>query len=125
MAPSEDSDRQFRRIARRAVLFSATHGIGAVALASLLPLRLLGTEQSKIKNFNGLAGLPHHVPKAKHVIFLTQSGGPSQLDLFDSKPELAARRGTEIPETIRRGQRLTTMTADQASKPIAPSPFKF
>jgi hypothetical protein len=69
--------------------------------------------------------LPHHPPRAKHVIFLTQSGGPSQLDLFDPKVELVKRRGEEIPDSIRRGQRLTTMTADQESKPIAPSPFKF
>jgi uncharacterized protein (DUF1501 family) len=59
------------------------------------------------------------------VIFLTQSGGPSQLDLFDAKPLLSQYAGTELPESVRQGQRLTTMTSDQATKPIAPSPYRF
>jgi hypothetical protein len=113
------------RLTRRALLSSATHGLGAIALASLLGRPVRGLEEEKGKYFGAIPGFPHHEPRAKHVIFLTQSGGPSQLDLFDPKPGLNAQSGQEIPESIRKGQRLTTMTADQTSKPIAPSPFKF
>ena len=61
----------------------------------------------------GLHDLPHFAPKARRIIFLTQSGGPSQIELFDHKPGLAARAGTELPDSIRNGQRLTSMTANQ------------
>ena len=64
-------------------------------------------------------------PKAKRVIYLFQSGAPSQLDLFDYKPKLADLRGTELPDSIRQGQRLTGMTSRQASFPVAPSKFRF
>ncbi len=72
-----------------------------------------------------LPGLPHFTPKAKRVIYLFQSGGPSQMDLFDHKPDLETWRGKELPESFRQGQRLTAMTSRQASFPIAPSYFKF
>ena len=72
-----------------------------------------------------LAGLPHHVAKAKRVIMLFQHGGPSQLDLFDWKPNLAKVRGQDLPESVRQGQRLTGMTAYQATFPTAPTVFKF
>ena len=69
----------------------------------------------------GIADLPHFQPKAKSVIFLTQSGGPSQIELFDQKPDLHKWAGTELPESVRKGQRLTTMTANQKQlvKPAA------
>ncbi len=67
----------------------------------------------------------HHAPKAKRVIYLFQSGAPSQMDLFDPKPHMAAQRGKDLPESIRKGQRLTTMTSGQKSFPVAPSMFKF
>jgi len=73
----------------------------------------------------GLPGLPHFKPKAKRVIYLFQSGAPSQLDLFDPKPKLEALRGKELPDSVRRGQRLTGMTATQESFPLAPSLFRF
>jgi hypothetical protein len=69
--------------------------------------------------------LPHFAPKAKRVIYLFQSGAPSQLELFDYKPKLVELRGTELPDSIRKGQRLTAMTATQQSFPIVPSVFKF
>ena len=72
-----------------------------------------------------MAGLPHHAAKAKRVIFLFQHGGPSQLDLFDWKPNLAKVRGKELPDSVRQGQRLTGMTAYQASFPTAPTIFPF
>jgi len=68
---------------------------------------------------------PHFAPKAKRVIYLFQSGGPSQIDLFDPKPQLAEYRGQDLPASIRMGQRLTGMTANQATFPTAPSIFRF
>ena len=64
-------------------------------------------------------------PRAKRIIYLFMQGGPSQLDLFDYKPDLANRHGEELPESVRMGQRITGMTAKQSSLPVAPSPFKF
>ncbi len=72
-----------------------------------------------------MPGLPHFAPKAKRVIYLFQSGAPSQLDLFDYKPQLAKTHGTDLPDSIRNGQRLTAMTAGQTSFPVAQSIFKF
>ena len=83
--------------------------MGAMALQSLL----------------GAGGLPTFAPKAKRVIYLFQHGGPSQLDLFDYKPGLAKLSGTELPDSIRQGQRLTGMTAFQTGFPTAPSVFQF
>ena len=75
------------------------------------------------------AGMParvlHHAPKARRVIWLFQSGGPSQQDLFDYKPMLNKRHGEELPDSVRKGQRLTGMSGNQSSLPIAGSPFKF
>src|SRR5262249_48310562 len=68
----------------------------------------------------GLPGLPHFAPKAKRVIYLMQGGAPSHVDLFDYKPQLAKRRGEELPPSVQMGQRLTTMTAGQKSKPVLP-----
>jgi hypothetical protein len=72
-----------------------------------------------------LPGFPQHFPKAKRIIYLFQSGAPSQMDLFDPKPEMVAQKGKDLPDSIRKGQRLTTMTSGQKSFPIAPSIFKF
>lgn len=87
--------------------------MGAAALSLLL--------QSNTKAQNAL----HHAAKAKRIIYLFQSGAPSQMDLFDPKPVMADKRGTELPESIRMGQRLTTMTSGQSSFPVAPSIFSF
>ena len=73
----------------------------------------------------GSAANLHHAPKAKRVIYLFQSGAPSQMDLFDPKPQMAAQRGKDLPESIRKGQRLTTMTSGQKAFPVAPSMFNF
>ena len=97
-------------------------GIGTAALASLLNEN--GLAQSNAAGI-GLPGLPHFAPKAKRVIFLFQAGGPSQLDLFDHKPNLEKMRGENLPDSIRQGQRLTGMTAHQTNFPTAPSVFKF
>jgi hypothetical protein len=67
----------------------------------------------------------HHAAKAKRVIYLFQSGGPSQIDLFDHKPRLNEETGKELPDSVRKGQRLTGMSGNQASLPLVGSPFKF
>src|SRR5437879_2087172 len=72
-----------------------------------------------------MPGLPHVPPQAKRVIYLFQSGAPSQMELFDHKPKLKDLRATELPDSIRQGQRLTGMTAAQTSFPVAPSLFNF
>jgi hypothetical protein len=107
---------------RRHLLGGAGSSLGLAALATLLGERAAAEDA---KATGGLDGLPHFAPKAKRVIYLFQSGAPSQMDLFDQKPGLAERRGTELPDSVRRGQRLTGMTATQASFPVAPSKFHF
>jgi hypothetical protein len=102
-------------------------GIGGMALASL-PIRGFaatagGTEINP--KTGGLASLPHFAPKAKRVIYLHQSGAPSQLDLFDYKPNLRKLQGTDLPNSVRNGQRITGMTSGQATFPTAASIFAF
>src|SRR5258706_55746 len=70
-------------------------------------------------------GLPHFAPTAKRIIYLHMNGGPSQLDTFDYKPQLLDYFDQELPDSIRQGQRITTMTSGQARFPVAPSIFKF
>jgi hypothetical protein len=108
------------RLSRRHFLQGTGGWLGGVALATLLD-RDLGAATAT----GGLPGLPHFRPKARRVIYLFQSGAPSQMDLFDYKPGLKDLRGTELPDSIRRGQRLTGMTATQARFPVAPSRFAF
>jgi hypothetical protein len=72
-----------------------------------------------------LPGFPHHAPKAKAVIYLHTNGGPSQLDTFDYKPKLIEQFNKDLPDSIRKGQRITTMTSGQARFPVAPSMFRF
>ena len=105
-------------------------GIGTAVLASLFGRDLRADEGAKTalagdRPFPGLPGFPNFAPKAKRVIYLFQSGGPSQMDLFDYKPALTDKRGEELPGSIRMGQRLTGMTATQDRLPVAPSIFKF
>jgi hypothetical protein len=106
------------QITRRHFFGLAGMGIARAALESLLAHDLGGAEGTA-------EGLPHFAPRANRVIYLFQHGAPSQLDLFDYKPNLARQRGTELPDSIRMGQRLTGMTAYQANFPTAPSIFRF
>lgn len=100
-------------ISRRQFLTHSSTGIGATALASLLESDGLGA-----------SGF-HFAPKAKRVIYLFQSGGPSQMDLFDPKPRMQAMFDQDLPDSVRRGQRVTTMTSRQDRFPIAPCMFDF
>jgi hypothetical protein len=114
-------------LTRRGFLGRAGGGLGSIALAWLLKSERAAAE-SKAQAENragGLPGLPHFPPRAKRVIYLFQSGAPSQMDLFDYKPALDGLRGTELPESIRQGQRLTGMTSGQHSFPVASSAFRF
>lgn len=99
-------------------------GIGSAALASLLNPKLFAAPTPKLTP-NGLPDLPHFAPKAKRVIYLFMSGAPSQLDTWDYKPQLNPWFDKELPDSVRNGQRITTMTSGQARFPIAPSKFKF
>lgn len=98
---------------RRQFLARTSAGLGMAALGDLLHAD------------GGLTGIPHFAPKAKRVIYLFQFGGPSQIDLFDPKPELKKMQGVDLPASIRMGQRLTAMTAAQTSFPVAQSIFEF
>src|SRR5262249_28389679 len=111
---------------RRTFLGRAATGVGVAALANLLGDDLLAQAAAAPQPAaGGLPGLPHFPPKAKRVIYLFQGGGPSQMDMFDYKPQLAKWHGTDLPESIRNGQRLTAMTAAQTSFPVVASIFKF
>ena len=116
---SEDNE----NYTRRDFLTKTSLGLGALSLGSLVsPQNVFG--QSSFLNENKLR-LPHFVPKVKRVIYLFQSGAPSQLDLFDYKPELIKRNGQELPKSILGDQRLTGMTAGQTSFPLAGTQFSF
>jgi len=104
-------------VTRRHFFGKSAMGIGGAALASLLGGRLEASP--------GLAGIPHFPPKAKRVILLHQSGGPSQIDLFDYKPALKKQQGAELPASVRMGQRITGMTSGQSTLPVASSMFDF
>jgi hypothetical protein len=107
---------------RRRFLSKLSLGIGSVALGSLLiPDLFSGKNEEEVL----LSGLPQFAPKAKRIIYLFQNGAPSQLDLFDYKPKLIEMFGQDLPESIRMGQRLTGMTADQKKFPLAGTAFKF
>lgn len=107
---------------RRRFLSRLSLGIGSAALGSLLIPDLFGgnAEEDLV-----VSGLPHFAPRAKRIIYLFQNGAPSQLDLFDYKPKLNEMFGQDLPASVRMGQRLTGMTADQKKFPLAGSYFKF
>ncbi len=99
-------------LTRRELFQRSAQGLGAAALAGLL--------QRETRAAPGLAGLPHHPPKAKRVIYLFMNGAPPHVDTFDYKPGMEAYRGQEIPESIHKGQRLSTMTQG-AKKLVLPA----
>jgi len=124
-------------IARRRFLTATTQGFGYAALASMVGRETLGARdlswmnQATAANLGtelgtgGMPSLPHFAPKAKRVIYMHMVGGPSQLDLYDYKPQMDAMYDKDLPESIRNGQRLTTMTSGQTRFPIAPTKYKF
>src|SRR5688572_19724524 len=103
-------------LTRRHFLTRATLGLGALGLSHLFGGAAFAAE--KDKRVGGLPGVPHFTPKAKRVIYLFQSGGPAQQDLFDYKPLLNEKTGEPLPDAVRRGQRLTGMSVNQAILPL-------
>ena len=121
----ELNERQAQLLTRRSLLGRTAGALGAIALQQLgisgLNAETVapGSPASQVeKGSRGLPGLPHFVPQAKRVIYLFQSGGPSHVDLFDGKPELTKLHGTDLPDSVRGGQRLTGMTSRQSSFPV-------
>jgi hypothetical protein len=119
-------------MSRRECLNRLALGVGGIALADLLARDATAAPVSASLSLPltppgpaALPGLPHFPAKAKRIIYLFQSGGPSQLDLYDHKPLLNARHGEQLPDSVRGSQRLTGMSGNQSSIPIAGSPFKF
>ncbi|MDE0863571.1 MAG: DUF1501 domain-containing protein [Rubripirellula sp.] len=102
-------------------------GIGTAALASLLNENVDAATSTPgtADRIGGIPGIPHFAPKAKRVIYLFMSGAPSQLDMWDYKPKMNDWYDKDLPDSIRNGQRITTMTSGQKRFPIAPSTFKF
>src|ERR1041384_6581566 len=109
---------------RRAFLARSTTGLGALALASLLNRKLFASETKPSGSQGVLQGL-HHPAKARRVIYLFMSGAPSHLDLFDPKPRLKELTNTELPDSVRMGQRITGMTSGQKQLLCVGSPFAF
>ena len=118
------SDRAVLQETRRQFFARGARGLGVAALATAIgdDLRAGPSLNAPI---GGLPGLPHFAPKAKRAIYMHMVGAPPQLDLYDYKPGMKDWYDKDLPESIRRGQRLTTMTSGQSRFPIAPSVFQF
>jgi hypothetical protein len=116
--PMDFRHRIERDMTRRALLGRTGAALGSLALASLL-------DESVAAQSSGVLGRPHFPPRAKRVIYLFMSGGPSHLDLFDPKPKTRALHGQELPPSVKGTQRVTLMTRDQKGFPIAGSPYRF
>jgi len=118
---------------RRNFLTKTSMGLGALALSSLIGKTLFGktantlAEQASPLTLEEeiLAAIPHLVPRAKRVVYLFMSGGPSQFETFDYKPKLVDMFGQDLPDSVRQGQRLTSMSSNQSILPIVPSIYKF
>ena len=111
-------------LTRRHFFQQGSHALGAAALASLMG-DAPGASGAESSPTSPRKTLQHFAAKAKHVIYLHMVGGPAQMDLFDYKPVMQEWYDKDLPESIRKGQRLTTMTSGQARFPIAPSKYKF
>jgi hypothetical protein len=107
-------------LTRRQLFARGRNVLGAAALGSLL-----GEGATHSLAAGGGPSLPHFPAKAKNIIYLHMVGGPSQMDLFDYKPEMVKMYDKDLPDSIRKSQRLTGMTSNQARFPIAPSKYNF
>ena len=114
-----------RLVDRRRFLTQTSMGLGALALNTLMGQSPLHASNHQIENQELPSFVKQIAPKAKRVVYLFQSGGPSHLDLFDYKPKLEQLLGQELPDSVRKGQRLTGMSTHQTSLPIAASKFSF
>lgn len=112
-------------LTRRQFFGTGALRVGSIALAGMLASRNSPLSAAESAMLSGLPGFPHFEPKAKALIYLHMNGGPSQIDLWDYKPKLSEQFDKDLPDTIRMGQRITTMTSGQKRLPVAPSKFKF
>ncbi len=119
------SDEAVLNETRRQFFAHGARGLGIAALASIVGKEMLGATAPDPKAVGGQAGLPHFAPKAKRAIYLHMLGAPPQIELFDYKPGMSTWFDKDLPDSVRKGQRLTTMTSGQTRFPIAPSVFKF
>ncbi|MEZ6151257.1 MAG: DUF1501 domain-containing protein [Pirellulaceae bacterium] len=113
------------QLTRRQFFAGAGLAMGGIAMARLAPRVFAATSADSVAGHASLPGLPHFSPTAKRIIYLHMNGGPSQIDTFDYKPGLHDYFDVDLPESVRQGQRITTMTSGQSRFPIAPSVFKF
>ncbi len=120
-------NKRMQQLTRRAFFKSSGLAAGRIALASLMFPELFRATAAPVSTraHPPLPGLPHFAPKARHLIYLFMNGAPSQLDLWDYKPQLKELFDKDLPDSIRNGQRLTTMTSGQKRFPVAPSIYKF
>ena len=116
-----------QQLTRRAFFKSTGLAAGRIALASIMFPELFRAEAAPVRPraHPALPGLPHFAPKARRLIYLFMNGAPSQIDLWDYKPHLKELFDSDLPDSIRNGQRLTTMTSGQKRFPVAPSMYKF
>ena len=119
MSASNPIQQYASALTRRHFFGQSAFGLGAAALGSLLPSSILtpGVALGNSVAAGGMPDLPHFAPRAKRAIYLHMNGGPSQMDLFDYKPKMADMFDVDLPESIRKGQRLTTMTSGQTRFP--------
>ncbi|MEZ6105342.1 MAG: DUF1501 domain-containing protein [Pirellulaceae bacterium] len=114
----------WQAMSRRAFLGQASTGLGAASLAALGGASPTSIQAAEGAGYQGLPDIPHHAPRAKHVIYLFQNGAPTHVDLFDYKPELAAHHGEPVPDSLVEGRRFSTMTGSANGKlllgPIEP-----
>ena len=135
---ASEAQTRLSQLTRRSLFSKSCAGLGMAALASLegTPGAIAAEPTSSVASATkmgaappapneGLPGLPHHAPAAKRAIYLFMSGAPSQMDMWDHKPAMADWFDKDLPESIRQGQRLTTMTSGQSRFPIAPSIYQF
>jgi len=124
MFPANDA---LLALTRRHFFARGSHAMGWAALASLMGKHSLAADNgSGVPELTATGGIPTHFPpKCKNIIYLHMVGGPPQMDLYDYKPKMQEWYDKDLPDSVRKGQRLTTMTSGQARFPIAPSKYKF
>ena len=120
-----NQSQMIEQLSRRHFFGRGTLGVGTAACATLFAPELAQADSPLLASTAGILPELHHKPRAKRIVYLFMSGGPSQMELFDYKPQLNINNGRELPDSVRMGQRLTGMSGNQATLPIAGSKFGF